>query len=49
MNVVYVLIGIISIIVGVFVAMNTVSDIQIILASVLILGGLNLTKVVPND
>jgi len=45
MNVVYVLTGTVSIIAGGFVAMNSVSDIQLTLASVLILGGMNLTKV----
>ena len=49
MNVVYVLVGIVAILAGVFVATSVVSDIQLILASVLILGGLNLTKVVSND
>jgi len=49
MNVVYVIIGIVAILAGVFVATSVVSDIQLILASVLILGGLNLTKVVSND
>jgi len=49
MNVVYVLVGIVSILAGVLVATSVVSDIQLILASVLILGGLNLTKVVSND
>ena len=45
MNVVHVLIGAVAIITGGFVVANSVSDIQLILASVLILGGLNLTKV----
>jgi len=50
MNVVYVLVGIVAILAGVFIATTAiVSDIQLILASVLILGGLNLTKAVSND
>jgi len=49
MNVVYVVLGLTSIGAGVVTATAIVSDIQLILASVLILGGLNLTKVVSND
>ena len=37
-------IGIISVILGGFVATNIVSDIQIILVAVFVLGGLNLIK-----
>ena len=49
MNVIYILVGTVAILAGVFVATLVVSDTQLILASVLILGGLNLTKVVKND
>jgi len=45
MKYVYVTLGLVSIGAGVFTATEIVSDIQLILASVLIIGGLNLTKV----